>query len=207
MIMDTEIVKCYIIPLAMGFGLSACAGLRAWIPLFIVSLLSHFDVISLNEKMAFLSSTKFIWACSAATVLELAGDKIPWLDHFLDAAGAFIRPAAGIVLGSAVITNSDPTVMAIAGIIGGGTALTVCAGKASARALVSVIPFGRTTASFLEDAASVLGSLLGILLPIIGFMLCVVLVWLSVKLITRCVKCGIDIRERFRKKSEPAETC
>lgn len=191
----------------MGFGLSACAGLRAWIPLFIVSLLSHFDVITLNEKMAFLSSTNFIWACSAATVLELAGDKIPWLDHFLDAAGTVIRPAAGIVLASAVITDSDPTVMAIAGIIGGSTSLTVCAGKASARALVSVVPFGRTTASFLEDAASVLGSLLGILLPIIGFILCVILVWLSVKLITRCVKCGIDIRNRFRQKSDVVETC
>ncbi len=200
--MDTEIVKLYAIPLAMGLGLAACAGLRAWIPLFIVSLLSHFELIALNEKMAFLGSTQFLWVCGAATVIELAGDKMPWLDHVLDVIGAVLRPASGIILAAAVFTESDPVVIAVAGIIGGSTALTVSAGKAAGRTIVSsLMPFhgglGNIAVSFIEDGISIFGSILGILLPIFAFIMFAVLVWASVKVFRLSIKCGTSIWSWF----------
>lgn len=200
--MDTEIVKLYAIPLAMGLGLAACAGLRAWIPLFVVSLLSHFELISLNEKMAFLGSTQFIWICGVATVIELAGDKMPWLDHALDVIGSVLRPASGIILAAAVFTESDPVVIAVAGIIGGSTALTVSAGKAAGRTVVSsLFPFhgglGNIAVSCMEDAISIFGSILGILLPIVAVIIFAVLVWASVKVFRLSIKCGTSIWSWF----------
>ena len=200
--MDTEIVKFYAIPLAMGLGLSACAGLRAWIPLLIVSLLSHFELISLNEKMAFLGSIQFIWVCGFATVIELAGDKLPWLDNALDVIGSVLRPASGIILAAAVFTNSDPIVIAVAGIIGGSTALTVSAGKTAGRTVVSsLMPFhggiGNIAISFVEDAISIFGSILGVLFPIFAILFFAVMLWVSIKVFKLSIKCGTSIWSWF----------
>lgn len=82
--------------LAIGAGvaLSAACGLRAFLPLLVLSLASRSGLVGLSPNVAWLTSDAALIALGVATVLELAADKIPVLDHALDAIGVVLRPAA-----------------------------------------------------------------------------------------------------------------
>lgn len=163
----------------MGVSLAACAGLRAWLPLFVVSLLAHFGKLPLGEPFQFLARTDLLIICGVATVLELLADKIPAIDNILDSVSTFVRPAAGTLLAASVITQSDPVTNAVLGLIfGGGTALTIHAGKAAARAASTALaPAHGGTANVAlsvgEDVLSLGGVGLAVLLPALGFVLAI----------------------------------
>ena len=79
-----------------GMGLSAAAGLNAYIPFLIVALIARFtDIITLPSTFAWIESW---WAISIGSVLLLAEfvlDKIPAVDTINDAVQTFIRPSMG----------------------------------------------------------------------------------------------------------------
>src|SRR6185295_9362407 len=119
----------------MGVSLAACAGFRAWLPLLVTGIMVRSGHLTVNESMAFLGSTPLLIIFGVASVLELLGDKIIAVDHFLDAIGTVARPVAGALLVSSAITKMDASTTVLLGlIVGGGTSLTVHAGKAIARA-------------------------------------------------------------------------
>lgn len=119
-----------VVQLILGVALAASAGLRAWLPLFVVGLLARTGQIDLNASFDFLSRTDALIVFGVATVLEFLGDKIVVVDHFLDSLGTFVRPVAGTLLASSMLTVTEPVTATVVGIVtGGGTALTVHAGK------------------------------------------------------------------------------
>ena len=75
-----------------GMGLSAAAGLNAYIPFLIVALVARFtDVITLPATYAWIESW---WAIGIGAVLllsEVVLDKIPAVDSVNDAVQTFIR--------------------------------------------------------------------------------------------------------------------
>ena len=79
-----------------GLGLSAAAGLNAYIPLLLVGVLARFtDVLTLPEPYRWIQSG---WALAVVSVLlaaELVLDKIAVVDHVNDAIQTFVRPAVG----------------------------------------------------------------------------------------------------------------
>ena len=79
-----------------GMGLSAAAGLNAYIPFLIVALVARFtDLITLPASYAWIESG---WAIGIGAVLllsEVVLDKIPAVDTVNDAVQTFIRPAMG----------------------------------------------------------------------------------------------------------------
>ena len=83
-----------------GAGLSAAAGLNAYIPFLIVALLARFtDVITLPVGMEWMESW---WAIGIGAVLlltELTLDKVPAVDSINDAVQTFIRPTMGGLMG------------------------------------------------------------------------------------------------------------
>jgi len=62
-----------LLSIALGLGMAAATGLRVFLPLFLASVLAHFDLggIGLREGMAWLSSWPAMVALAVATVLEL----------------------------------------------------------------------------------------------------------------------------------------
>lgn len=82
--------------LAVGAGvaLSAACGLRAFLPLLVLGLASRGGLVHLSPNVQWLTSDAALIALGVATVLEVAADKIPVLDHALDAVGLVLRPAA-----------------------------------------------------------------------------------------------------------------
>lgn len=171
-----------------GMGLSAAAGLNAYIPFLIVALIARFtDVINLPAQFAWIESG---WAIGGAAVLlaaEVVLDKVPVVDHLNDAIGTFIRPATGGLIFAATQAAEDleqssgflqenPWIGVVSGIVISGLVHT---GKAVTRPAVNgtTMGFGAPVVSAAEDTASVSLSLVAIFFPVIVFVLLILLVW------------------------------
>ena len=80
--------------LLAGVGIAAAAGLRAFLPLFVLGLAARAGLVDLHRSSEWLASDVALVALGVATVLEIAGDKIPIVDHALDLVATVIRPLA-----------------------------------------------------------------------------------------------------------------
>jgi len=168
---DTAPLTEFLPVLALAVALAASAGLRAWLPLFLAAILARLGVLDLGPSFQFLSSDKAIVLFGVATLVELLGDKIPAVDHALDAIGTGLRPAAGALLASSVLgTVTDPlTAVALGTAVGAPTALIPHALKTAVRAVSTGVTGGlaNPVLSFLEDALSVLLFILAVLVPLV----------------------------------------
>lgn len=161
-----------------GAGLSAAAGLNAYIPFLIVALIARFtDVLDLPQQFAWIESW---WAIGIASVLllsEVVLDKVAIVDHLNDAVGTFVRPATGGLIFAATTAAADyeqgssfmqdnPWVGVLLGIV---TAGIVHTGKAVSRPVVNATTGGLGTpvVSAAEDGASLTLSLVAIFLPVV----------------------------------------
>ena len=82
-----------------AFGLSASAGLNAYIPLLAVALLARFThLITLKAPWDGLTNWWIIGILIFLSVIEFVADKIPAVDHVNDVIMTFIRPAAGAIV-------------------------------------------------------------------------------------------------------------
>ena len=154
-----------------AFGLSASAGLNAYIPLLVVSLLAKFtDIISLGEPWDALTSWWTIGVLIFLGLIEFFADKIPVVDHINDVVQTFIRPTAGAILfasSAQVVTDVNPVFSLILGLL---TAGAVHATKSIAiRPAVTAASAGTADApvSFLEDIIAVGISILSVLIPVV----------------------------------------
>jgi hypothetical protein len=162
------------IALLLGLGLAASCGLNTFLPLLILSGAAHFHLLGLdpghlNSAFQWLSSSTAFLALAAATAVEIAGDKVPVVDHLLDAFGMVARPVAGALAATSVL-NTDPTVAAMLGIVlGGPMAFGFHGMKAGTRAVSSATTLGLVNPilSFIEDALSAVITLISLTAPLL----------------------------------------
>src|SRR5688500_11906746 len=117
--------------------------MRAFLPLLVTGLSARYGwtPTELAEPLRWLADTPALIALSVAVVLELAADKVPAVDHALDAIQGPVRTAAGILAFVAVFAPSSPGwATALLAIVAGGAALSVHATK-------SFVRLGSTTAT------------------------------------------------------------
>src|SRR5262245_14074259 len=170
-----------------GLGLSAAAGLNAYIPLLLVGVLARFtDVITLPEPYRWIQSG---WAIATVSVLLLAEvvlDKVAVVDHVNDLIQTFVRPAVGGAIfpaASAAAEVDTSTWMQeppwVGVLLGVAVAGVVHATKATARPLVNVTTVGTGTpvVSAAEDAASLGMSLIAIFLPVLVVVVLLLFGW------------------------------
>jgi hypothetical protein len=171
----------------MGVALAGCAGLRAFLPPLALSLLVLSGHITLAPGFEWLARPEVAAVFGVAAVLEILGDKYPGVDHFLDAAGLVVRPLAGALVASSLITGMDPLLSLCLGIvIGAGTAGAVSLAKAKLRLLSSGVTagLGNPVLSLLEDGVSVVGTALGVIAPLLAGLLALAgLAWLTQRLL------------------------
>lgn len=193
------------IQLMMGVSLSACAGLRAWLPLLVMGMLERGGYNVVSPGFSFLGRTDVLVMLGVATVIEVLGDKIPAVDHLLDAAATFVRPVAGAVLASSMLTGLDPAITLLLGItVGGSTALTVHAGKAAVRAgSTAASPLhagaGNTALSVIEDCA--VGAVMWLTLhaPVVAFVISAAVVVTAAWLAFHAMRAGVRVLRRVRR--------
>ncbi len=166
-----------------AFGLSASAGLNAYVPLLVVALLAKFTkLITLNSPWDALTSWWIIGLLILLSLIEFFADKVPAVNHINDIIQTVIRPAAGAIAFAAsanVITEIHP-VLAL------GLGLMVAGGVHAAKSLAIRPAVTATTGgagnipvSFLEDVVSTILSVLSVVLPVlIGCILVLVTAWI-----------------------------
>ena len=158
-----------VIPVLMGIALSAATGLRAFLPLFILSLAARGGLVQLSPSFEWIESTPVLIALGVAVALEILSDKIPVLDNVLDQIGTYIKPAAATILASSLFTTMDPLFAIVLGIIAGGVpAAAVHTAKSAVRLGSTAFTFGSGNffLSILDDMISFIGSIAGLLAPI-----------------------------------------
>lgn len=154
-----------------AFGLSASAGLNAYIPLLIVALVARYtDLITLTQPWDTLTNPWIIGLLVLLSVIEFFADKIPAVNHINDIIQTFVRPAAGAIVFAAsaqVITDIHPVFAMAAGLLVAGS---VHAAKSLAvRPAVTATTggAGNLPVSILEDVISTILSILSLIIPIL----------------------------------------
>ena len=155
--------------LAMGLALAATCGLRAFLPLFAVGCLGATGQIELAQPYEWMQRPTALIGLGAAVLLEIAGDKCPMVDHVLDSAAVLVKPIAAMVASASVMTDMDPMVTAVVGLLVGGTlAEGVHLVKAKARLWSSALTasLANPVLSLMEDAVAVVATVVAFLAPL-----------------------------------------
>ncbi|MDD2522678.1 MAG: DUF4126 domain-containing protein [Anaerolineaceae bacterium] len=164
-----------------AFGLSASAGLNAYIPLLVVSLLSRFtNLIELAEPWSALESWWVIGVLAVLGIVEFVADKVPAVDQVNDAVQTFIRPIAGAILfatSAQTITEINPVLSMICGLLVAGSVHAAKSLVARPIVEVSTAGAGVPVVSALEDILATIISVLSIVLPILMVILVFLLIW------------------------------
>jgi len=158
------------VAILMGLALAATCGLRAFLPLFTLSVLAHFGKVELGESFLWLASPGAMLCFGVAVVVELVGDKIPAVDHALDALGVVVKPAAATVATASVVTHFDPMIAIVLGLMTGGLAAEgVHLTKAKARLMSSALTgtIANPVLSVLEDIAAFFAVILAWIVPVL----------------------------------------
>lgn len=155
--------------LLAGVGIASAAGLRAFLPLLALGAAGRLGWLTVHESVRWLSSDAALIALGAAAVLEIAGDKIPVVDHALDVVGTVLRPAAGWLGAYALMPEWPAPWPAIVAFVLGSSALAVHGLKAKTRIGSTAVTAGAGNPflSVLEDVAALLLIGLALLLPVV----------------------------------------
>ena len=190
--------------LLAAFGLSAAAGLNAWLPLFLSALLARLDVVELAAPFDDLTSTTSLVVLALLTAADFVGDKIPAVDHVLHALGTVVAPVSGAVLftGQTGTETDLPTLAAV--VLGGATAGSIHAARAAVRPVSTATTggIGNPLLSLGEDAGSLLLVVLAFVLPLVAVILVVALVSAGASAALRVRRSRRERRER-RRPDEP----
>jgi hypothetical protein len=187
--MDVATLTEFLPALALAIALAASAGLRAWLPLLLAGGLARLGLLDLGPTFGFLASNKALVLVGVATVIELAGDKVPAVDHALDVIGTPLRPAAGALLAASVLgTVSDPlTAIVLGTAVGVPSSLVPHAAKSALRTVSTALTGGlaNPVLSFLEDAVSLVTFVLAILVPVLVVVLLAITLYIALRLLRR----------------------
>ena len=153
-----------------AFGLSAAAGLNAWLPLFGAALAQRLDLVDLAQPFDDLSGTGALVVLAVLTIADFVGDKVPAVDSVLHAVGTVVAPASGAALftGQTGADTDLPTLAAI--LLGGSVAGSIHAGRATIRPISTVGTAGvaNPVLSLVEDAGSIVLTLAAFLVPVLA---------------------------------------
>ncbi|HOG06486.1 MAG TPA: DUF4126 domain-containing protein [Syntrophales bacterium] len=162
--------------IAIGIGLSAACGFRVFVPLLVMNLMALSGHLHLSSGFAWIASLHATVAFATATVLEVLGYYIPWVDHALDTVATPAAVVAGMLATASMADLSPFLKWTLALMAGGGVAGLVQGGTAALRLKSSLLTAGagNPLLSTLELAGAAVTALLAVLAPI----LCLVLVGL-----------------------------
>ncbi len=161
-----------------AFGLSASAGLNAYIPLFTIAVVAHYtNWFKLNPPYDALGNPWIMVLLGILIIIEFLADKLPAFNHINDLLQTFVRPVAGAIVFAAsakVLTGVSPLISLACGlIIAGGVHV---AKSAVVRPAVTATTggVGNIPVSIAEDFLSTFTSILAVIVPVmVAFILVV----------------------------------
>src|SRR5207237_8152803 len=95
-----------IVAFGTPLGLAFASGLNAYLPLLAFALsVRWLHLYTVSPHFAFITQSWFIAALVILTLLDFVADKIPLIDHILNAVHTFVLPVAGTV--DVVVSSSQ----------------------------------------------------------------------------------------------------
>ncbi len=173
-----------IFSILLGIGLAASVGFRIFVPLFALSIVSHYGIIPLNENWQWVGSTGAMIALGIATMVEIGAYLIPWLDNLLDTIAVPLAALAGTAVMLSTMADLDPVVTwSLAIIAGGGTATAIKASTSTARLTSTATTGGiaNPIISTVESGTSIVMSVLAFIAPVIAIIFVIIMLWLMFK--------------------------
>jgi len=162
-----------------AFGLSASAGLNAYIPLLLVGLIARYtDLLHLNAPWDTLSNPWIVLLLCVLVIVEMLADKIPAVNHLNDLIQTLIRPVAGAIAFAAsanVVTDVSPVLALTCGLLVAGSVHFAKAGAVRPMVTATTGGAGNVPVSIAEDIISTVLSILAVVLPVLIGVLLVVL--------------------------------
>lgn len=166
-----------------AFGLSASAGLNAYIPLLVVALLARFtNLIHLSSPWDTLASWWIIGLLVVLSLIEFFADKVPAVNHVNDVIQTFVRPTAGAIVFAAsarVLTDVHPILSIGAGLLVAGSVHAIKSVAVRPAVTATTAGAGNVPVSILEDVVSTVLSIVSIVVPVmIASLLIIVTAWI-----------------------------
>ena len=195
------------LPLAFTGGWAS--GINAWATVLILGLLGRFAGV--EGVHSGFERTDVMIVMGVLALVELAADKIPYLDSAWDAVSTVIRPIAGATIGALIAGQTGDLGTVTLAAVGGLTALLSHLAKASLRLAINTSPEPVTnlTASAIGDLSLVGVLSLAALYPVaaatVAAVLLVFTLALALFLVNRVVKGWQSLRSwRARRRAGTA---
>lgn len=170
-----------------AFGLSASAGLNAYIPLFVIAVAARYtDLFKLSAPFDTLTNPWIIVLLGVLIIIEFLADKVPAINHVNDAIQTFVRPVAGAIAFAAsarVLTDVSPVISLACGLLIAGSVHTVKAAAIRPAVTATTGGAGNVPVGIAEDIITTVTSILAVILPVLmavlmAIMLVLLIVWL-----------------------------
>jgi hypothetical protein len=171
-----------------AFGLSASAGLNAYIPLLVVGVIAHYfpNTLTLSQPWDLIANPWILILLGVLVIIEMIADKVPAVNHINDLIQTVVRPAAGAVAFAAsakVVTDINPVLALACGLLMAGSVHVVKSAAVRTAVTATTAGAGNVPVSIAEDVVSFVASVFAILLPIVMgtvliILLALVLWWL-----------------------------
>jgi hypothetical protein len=169
-----------LLAICLGIGLSAACGFRVFVPLLVMSIASFSGHLTLAPGFQWIGTYPALITFSVATVVEIGGYYIPWVDHLLDTMATPAAIVAGTVITAAMVSNTSPFLKwTLAAIAGGGAAGLVQGTTVLARGVSTATTggFGNPFFATIELGGALFTSVLALLAPLLAVALIVVVLF------------------------------
>lgn len=154
-----------------AFGLSASAGLNAYIPLLVLALLARFtNLVHLSSPWNALTSWWVIGLLVILSLIEFFADKVPAVNHLNDLLQTFVRPTAGAIAfasSAKILTDVHPILSLAVGLLVAGSVHVVKSAAIRPAVTATTAGAGNVPVSILEDVISTLLSILSVVIPVV----------------------------------------
>jgi hypothetical protein len=166
-----------------AFGLSASAGLNAYIPVLVIALAARYsNLIQLSSPWDALTNGWVIGLLIVLSIVEFFADKFPAVNHINDAIQTFVRPVAGAIVFAAstdVITDIHPVLSLSAGLLVAGGVHAVKSVAVRPTVTATTAGAGNVPVSVAEDIIATILSILAVVIPVmISIILIFIAAWL-----------------------------
>ena len=182
----------------MTLGSGWVSGIRPYFMIFLLGLSGR--LLSLEQVPEVLQRTDLLVITGILLLVDLAADKIAFLDSFWDQLHTVVRPIAGGAIGFLLGGETDTTSAIVMAVLGAAAAFGSHAAKTTTRAAVNVSPepVSNVLVSTGEDVAAVVMGLLAIVFPALAALLALVLLGLGIWAMVRIHRAYRDLRARLR---------
>lgn len=173
-----------LLSVALGLGLAAACGFRVFVPFLVLGAAVRGGHVDVSSGFAWVGSEAALIAFGVATLLEIGGYYVPWIDNLLDAVATPAAVVAGILVTASVVTDMDPLLRWTLSILAGGaTAGSVQAVTVAGRQLSSVttLGLGNPVVATAEAAGSAATALAAIVVPVLAFLAVLVLLGVAAR--------------------------